>query len=207
MKAIPTYYNDRRFRSRLEARWAAMFDLLRWPYEYEPCDYDGWIPDFVIASAAPFYVEVKPVELFPEEVAEKIDRSRCPREVLIVGTVMMRGDDSRMPSIGWLGEHNPVDPSENAPRYWQSAVVGFWDGARGRKGSTALENRNKASHIAPLGNPESVVGFCGENGGWRDRITGFYDGGCYGYGPGNPECIYRMWQEAGNMVQWMRPAA
>ena len=33
---IPTLYNGIQFRSRLEAKWAAFFDLLGWEYEYEP---------------------------------------------------------------------------------------------------------------------------------------------------------------------------
>ncbi len=39
-------YAGVQFRSRLEARWAAMFDLLGWPWEYEPVDLDGYIPDY-----------------------------------------------------------------------------------------------------------------------------------------------------------------
>ena len=41
-KGIPTLYNWRRYRSRLEARWAVMFDMLGWKAEYEPFDCDGW---------------------------------------------------------------------------------------------------------------------------------------------------------------------
>lgn len=32
IKPIPTKYNDVQFRSRLEARWAAFFDLLEWEW-------------------------------------------------------------------------------------------------------------------------------------------------------------------------------
>lgn len=46
--AIPTAYGGVNFRSRLEARWAAMFDLLGWRWEYEPLDLDGYIPDFLV---------------------------------------------------------------------------------------------------------------------------------------------------------------
>lgn len=60
MKAIPTIYNGRQYRSRLEARWAAMFDLLGWPFEYEPCDMDGWIPDFLLLGSEKVWVEIKP---------------------------------------------------------------------------------------------------------------------------------------------------
>lgn len=46
IKAIPTTYKSTMFRSRLEARWAAFFDLLEWKWLYEPVDFNGWIPDF-----------------------------------------------------------------------------------------------------------------------------------------------------------------
>lgn len=46
IKAHPTKYNGVHFRSRLEARWAAFFDLAGWEWEYEPIDLKGWSPDF-----------------------------------------------------------------------------------------------------------------------------------------------------------------
>lgn len=48
--AIPTVYRKRQMRSRLEARWAAFFDLMKWSWEYEPLDLNGWIPDFVVGN-------------------------------------------------------------------------------------------------------------------------------------------------------------
>ncbi len=44
--AIPTTYAGVNFRSRLEARYAAFFDIVGWRWEYEPLDLKGWIPDF-----------------------------------------------------------------------------------------------------------------------------------------------------------------
>lgn len=59
--AITTNYSGVLFRSRLEATWAAMFDLFDWEWEYEPCDFEGWIPDFLITiDRVEYYVEVKP---------------------------------------------------------------------------------------------------------------------------------------------------
>lgn len=58
--AIPTTFEGVNFRSRLEARWAAMFDLLGWRWTYEPIDLAGYIPDFVVHLAEPTLVEVKP---------------------------------------------------------------------------------------------------------------------------------------------------
>ena len=49
-QGIPTYYSGIRFRSRLEATWAAFFDLMQWPWEYEPFDLDGYIPDFALPN-------------------------------------------------------------------------------------------------------------------------------------------------------------
>lgn len=65
-KAIPTVYGDVRFRSRLEARWAAFFDLCHWSWEYEPLDLEGWAPDFSIKSwdnKRRMLCEVKPLSI------------------------------------------------------------------------------------------------------------------------------------------------
>jgi len=71
IKAIPTKYNGVNFRSRLEARWAAFFDLVNWKWQYEPLDLDGWIPDFLVEfpcshsecyGSHKLFVEIKPIE-------------------------------------------------------------------------------------------------------------------------------------------------
>lgn len=46
--AIPTMYAGVQFRSRLEARWAAFFDIVGLKWDYEPFDLAGWIPDFKV---------------------------------------------------------------------------------------------------------------------------------------------------------------
>lgn len=46
IKAHPTRYNGVLFRSRLEARWAAFFELAGWEWKYEPFDFQDWVPDF-----------------------------------------------------------------------------------------------------------------------------------------------------------------
>jgi hypothetical protein len=77
-KAHETMYGGVMFRSRLEARWAAFFDLLRWKWEYEPVDLECWVPDFRVKEPCGhsecggyhgLYVEVKPIESLDE--AEK----------------------------------------------------------------------------------------------------------------------------------------
>lgn len=62
--AIPTVYRGIRMRSRLEAKWAHMFDQFGWTWHYEPLDLAGWIPDFLVeGTPKPVLVEVKPIIL------------------------------------------------------------------------------------------------------------------------------------------------
>lgn len=42
IQAIRTLYNGIQYRSRLEARWSAMFDLLKWPHGER--DEPEWVP-------------------------------------------------------------------------------------------------------------------------------------------------------------------
>lgn len=57
-------------RSRLEARWAAFFDLIGWSWVYEPYDTGDWIPDFLVQGTSPFLVEVGPCVLDSEYSAK-----------------------------------------------------------------------------------------------------------------------------------------
>jgi hypothetical protein len=89
-RAHPTVYADVRFRSRLEARWAAFFDLARWRWEYEPIDLVGWSPDFHVefdcghSECGPtheLYVEVKPyhsLDQFADHACMKINEWEVP---------------------------------------------------------------------------------------------------------------------------------
>ena len=66
MVNIPTKYKNIQFRSRLEARWACFYDQLKWDWIYEPFDYKGWIPDFLINSK--LLIEIKPITDFDKDV-------------------------------------------------------------------------------------------------------------------------------------------
>lgn len=73
--AIPTVYKGIEFRSRLEAKWAAMFDQLGWPWEYEPVDFKGYIPDFHIDfGRQQFFIEIKPA-FISEELKPAMDKA------------------------------------------------------------------------------------------------------------------------------------
>lgn len=175
INAIETRYGGVRFRSRLEAKWAAMFDLLKWKWSYEPRDFDGWIPDFAIYGSAVVYVEVKPVVEMPVGVVEKIDRCGLQGDAMIVGE---RGpfpwpagktSDSTVSVIGWLRDGQD----------WSHAILGRWSDAAGE------------------------IGFCHDHQSFRDRISGGYDGGCFGsLGTVEESESQSLWREACNRVQW-----
>jgi hypothetical protein len=107
-RGIATTYDGVRFRSRIEAKWSAMFGMLEWPAVYEPLDLDYYIPDFVLGFSTPIAVEVKYVmnqdqfDALVEECA-KIDRSGWSGEVLLVGATVERD------RLGWLREDGQWD--------------------------------------------------------------------------------------------------
>lgn len=73
VKPIPTIFNGRKYRSRLEARWQYVFDKLGWISQYEPSEMNGRNPDFIIKCNSPAYktktiiVEVKPSVFISDE--------------------------------------------------------------------------------------------------------------------------------------------
>lgn len=116
MKAIPTKYGGTNFRSRLEARWAAFFDLSEIRWSYEPIDLDGWCPDFGLDLNV--LVEVKPVNpvrlsdwpiarrpprVLPDHSSfEKAKRYRNDHVVMLLGT--HPNDDADYFGLGILSD-------------------------------------------------------------------------------------------------------
>ncbi len=103
LPSIETTYNGLRFRSRLEARWAAFFDLCGWRWVYEPVDFHCWFPDFALIGDAGnhVYVEVKPVSVLDDDLTARLEASGCPDEMLVVGLAPFAIGWSPG-SIGWL---------------------------------------------------------------------------------------------------------
>jgi hypothetical protein len=81
--AKPTLYKGQMFRSRLEAKWAAFFDIVEWEWCFEPFHFGGWVPDFAIRAPGAqslrkvVLVEVKPIDFMDSDVADKMERF-CP---------------------------------------------------------------------------------------------------------------------------------
>jgi hypothetical protein len=103
--AIPTRYAGVNFRSRLEARRAAMFDLLGWRWEYEPLDLNGYIPDFVLMFAHPMTVEIKPA-MTVAECLPALDRMvhAGAKNCAVLGATIMH----EVPGFAYPNNHDPA---------------------------------------------------------------------------------------------------
>lgn len=102
IKAIETYYNGYRFRSRLEARWAVFFDAMgiRYLYEHDGFELDfgdcvmRYLPDFYLPDYD-LYAEVKGAESLtdiPREDAMKMSwfidyDGPCANGIILLGNI------------------------------------------------------------------------------------------------------------------------
>lgn len=90
IKAIETEYAGCRFRSRLEARWAVLFDHLEVSWEYEPegLELDGvrYLPDFRIPSMGGMYVEVKGCAT-ARDMKKIAAVAKAGERILVVGSI------------------------------------------------------------------------------------------------------------------------
>lgn len=107
MPAIETEYRGHLFRSRLEARWAAFFDLIGMKWVYEPIDADGYIPDFEIPG--PMLIEVKPASTLAElqQHRTRLEGAlrRISRPIVVVGNTPVIWSQGA-PLVGWAGTRN-----------------------------------------------------------------------------------------------------
>jgi hypothetical protein len=185
-EGIATYQSGIRYRSRLEARWAAFFDLIGWRAFYEPFDLDGYIPDFILhGHSERILVEVKPVAdkddpLFKATTA-KIEKSGWPHEALIVSYFLPESKVWSVPCVGWLSER-VGDATFNDKYTVKDIEIKLW------------------WELAPFHDGDGL-GFGHEYGSYHNRITG---GNNKGIGSSDPK-IERYWREAGNAVQWRAP--
>ena len=178
---IRTEYGGVEFRSRLEARWAAMFDGLHWRWSYEPMDLSGYVPDFAIHfRRAPLLVEVKPCLEYSEleENARKICLSGWRGDFMVVGARLFNpdGDRSRR-SFGLLG-------------LWDLESADGWQPADHAAAIRCYKCERLSFKHA------SAEWFCVACGACNPRAH-FEDAEVVD--------IDRRWVQAGNAVQWKRP--
>ena len=129
--AIPTTYAGTRYRSRLEARYACLFDLCGLSYEYEALDLAGpkraYIADFLVDIPAGLTLlwECKPAitrqDFKPAE--RRITRSGWRGPAVVSGARLVLGPDDRadLSLVGSLAaEHGSwsLVGRERWPRAW-----------------------------------------------------------------------------------------
>ncbi len=196
--SITTFYKGVSFRSRLEATWAAFFDLMRWQWEYEPIDFKGWIPDFAIYGESIIYAEVKPYIRLHEYNLEQYEKSYCRKEILLLGQTTplpsIESDNNNWPMLGWLLDRAMIIDVGGVEHQddcgWEEAAFGIWAGTN-KKGK----------------NPQdSMIGFCHTTGSFYDRITGHYDGGSFGSASDKEirKIVEFYWAQAKNETQWRK---
>ncbi len=196
--AIPTRYRGRQYRSRLEARWAAFFDLLGFQAEYEPYDLGRWSPDFLLVG--PYgdkaLVEVKPVSEFHAATASRMRSACLERGIvddvtpLLVGVGPMNLGEAVI--VGWAVRNNKHVPEHLNYRHGFLA----WIYTPDQPGIQAdiwcpdppypgEEDRPQLclSGLLTLGSSFELRG---------DVMT-------------YPEHCMALWAEAGNRVQWQGP--
>lgn len=183
IKAIPTVYGARQFRSRLEAKWAAFFDQSGWEYEYEPFDLGSWSPDFLLTKAR-VLVEVKPITEIDQDTADKMaaaaTQAKWDGELLLVGVApifTMGTGPYESSAIGWLGEDASVCEEMQERRYQ-------WGFSRA------------AACMAPNGMPD----FMSEWNAYYGRVYGAGFKRCHW--PETPGWLKSEWDRAANKVQW-----
>ena len=184
-----TEYAGHVFRSRLEARWAAFFDICGWRWEYEPCDCEGWVPDFnLIGARTVIPVEVKPInwrgdvgqmvrDATVRPDLEKVRRSRGA-EVLILGAYPASWrvcPVSLAPALGLIKEGDPE---------WEGRL---FDAAALRPGRNGGE-----------------LDFCGARGSTELRMGGETDTRLGAHA--EISHVRRLWGHANAATQWNPPA-
>lgn len=197
IKAIPTVYGARQFRSRLEAKWASFFSLCGWQFEYEPFDLGTWSPDFLLLGKTKVLVEVKPITAIDKDVTAKmISAARSANwdgDLLLVGVAPLfdMGDgpyDS--PALGWLGEHCLQVPGNNE-WYFSS-----------EEGPANAEHFWMFGRASVCDSGDGSPDFTHDEWSYGGRMFGFHFKD--NKWPNNSDWLKRLWDRSANKVQWQK---
>lgn len=186
--AIPTVYCGVQFRSRLEARWACMFDHLGWTWHYEPIDLEGYIPDFIVQQGGTdILVEIKPFIRVLDPVvavaAKRITETTWGfQPAVILGSVLSRTISGCAHVGAFTTEWDPAPfpPLGGEPAFAHTTVDPTAEISR------CDCNRFRLNRDAGQWN----CYHCGDN---KGRNNSFKE-------------IKTWWLAAGNAVQWRSPA-
>lgn len=187
IKAIPTVYNHVQFRSRLEARWAAFFDLAGIKWDYEPFDLEGWAPDFMLKGKTKALVEVKPIDFSAIEASVyRQARAQAAKAYRI------------------------ADMSE-PPHAYEIMVIGngpFVNEGVWSLGTMPLERELSSEDVAELffGRSGQRLDYAARYGSYEYRMGGEYAGDHHLL-PIHDLTPQDLWRQAGSIVQWKAPEA
>lgn len=193
IKAYPTLYNGRQYRSRLEARWAAFFDVLKWRAEYEPFDLGSWSPDFLLHGRneeTACLVEVKPLLNFNDDVARKMECAvRSPdsfkSQMLLLSSSPRRHANGGV-QIGWWSTN-----FKGRWFPWQDAFVAM------APDPSCSDDRHAPDIIVPVG--DKWIGVLSAN---RDDPGADFIEFMLNYAA---SYLLEQWATASNLVQWQVP--
>jgi hypothetical protein len=180
--AIPTTYRGTNFRSRLEARWAAFFDLVGWRVVYEVGEGDRYLPDFLVLGDWPFFVEVGPCVTRSEYAAKSRDADRSAsqlgRDVLVVGVspVAWREPDPLEHAAAGLFGELLRDPEDGSVLDWSAGMWGRCFTCR----AVGVVHDYQTFALRPCGHHQG--------GSWGDHIRS--------------DELEALWRHAGNDTQW-----
>jgi hypothetical protein len=176
--AIETMFRGIHFRSRLEARWAYVFDALGWRYSYEPIDLKGYIPDFVMQGwEVPTIIEIKGEPFGGQcganlhKYAEKAIDAGWYGLAICLGATFCEEDGI------WIGR--------TFEKYYEDS------------GGYVLDDVAVLSKCIVCGS----YGIRGSWGSWRLRPCGHYDGDGH-FIDLDYSWFDSLWRAAGNEVRW-----
>lgn len=196
MQAIPTKYAGVVFRSRLEARWAAFFDLCGWRWDYEPIDLAGWCPDFALNGAETVLIEVKPFDpakLRQIKSFEDFQNSTGKQVVSCTNDIVLCGinplfDGPGIRETPALGVHFEYDEYEYVEDGKRTIIGGYTEGF-------AEIDISCDPAIGRFDIRHDVMSY-------RHRLSGVYDGDHH-INTANPCQIQELWRAASARVQWV----
>lgn len=188
-RGTPTIYKGINFRSRLEARWAVLFDNLGWKWEYEPECQGAYIPDFLLhgSDGRRIYVEVKPRSIYLQDRADIIAKARAAVGTATDLLVLCEGFEQGEFGEARLGY---MPPNAGDCRNYDEAYDMF-----GRDEIARL--------VRPIGSSRALPSFDFNHswGAWECRLSGHYEGNA-GFAEISFADAVHLWNLAGNTIQW-----
>lgn len=192
----PTAYRGNLYRSRLEATWAAFFDLCGWRFEYEPPELPGWAPDFLpFGNQMPVLCEVKPITRPHAETCARIsdaaNEARFRGHLLLLGVGVSVADGALGLGLGWGDDGwNP----------WFSE-------APGPETEDNLDEFNFGEFAAAayVVSPDGRLDFAHDMNAFCGHMTGAWDGDHYLNPDSGDAMAGKKWGIAKALTQW-RPS-